>query len=146
MHHCSASPQVACFTQIKPVREFLFLPRLEWSLLPWPCFSVTPILISPILLLTDISLNATVIYRTRGECSEMFLEARSKGQVNGYLCANTDSDPCSAASVVERCHYHPLTQRSMAQHRDYLEQCRLLALPHLSLAAASTARDASFKT
>lgn len=71
------------------------------SVLPWLCFSATPVLVNPILLLTDIFLNATVIGRTKGECSEMFLEAGCKGQVNGYLCANTDSDPYGAARAVE---------------------------------------------
>lgn len=82
-------------------RVSLFAQTGVKSVLPRPCFSVSPILVSPILLLTDIPLNATVICRTRGECSEMFLEASSKGQVNGYLCANTDSDPRRAARVVE---------------------------------------------
>jgi len=30
----------------------------------------------------------------------MFLEASGEGQVNGYWCANTDSDPRAAASAV----------------------------------------------
>lgn len=71
------------------------------SALLWFCFSVTPVLVNPILLLTDIFLNATVTVRTKGERSEMFLEAGCKGQVNGYSCANTDSDPYGAARVVE---------------------------------------------
>ena len=59
--------------------RFFFLLRLQRRLLPWPCFSMAPILASRALLLTGLSLNAAVIYKTRGECSEMLLEASSKG-------------------------------------------------------------------
>lgn len=107
-HSCGCELKCRC-TVVLPVPVQLPLHRssrrvtvsLFAQIVPRPCFSVTPILVSPILLLTDISLNATVIYRMRGECSEMFLEASSKGQVNGYLCANTDSDPRGAAGAVE---------------------------------------------
>lgn len=90
------------------------------SVLPWFCFSVTPVLVNPILLLTDIFLNATVTIRTKGEYSEMFLEAGCKGQVNGYLCANRLWPTWCSQSSAEH-GYHLLTQHRMAQHRDDLE-------------------------
>lgn len=91
------SPRSSPHTDRAGERGSLFAEIAEKSVLPWPCFSVAPILASRTVLRTDLSLNVTVICRTRGECSEKCLEADGKGQVNGYVCANTDSDPRGAA-------------------------------------------------
>lgn len=104
-----------------------------------------PVLVNPILLLTDIFLNATVTVRTKGEYSEMFLEAGSKGQVNGYLCANTDPDPYGAARAGQS--MAVICSHSTGWHNtETTWSSAVSSLPHLSLAAASTARDASLET